>query len=74
MLRTPGELSAPHGPALGASRSGRQAREGGSAVNSSVPAITHTAETISATSITVTARARTNVPSGSPTRWAITSA
>ena len=49
MLRTPGELSAPHGPALGASRSGRQAREGGSAVNSSVPAITLTAETISAT-------------------------
>ena len=31
-------------------------------------------ETISATSITVTAIARTSVPNGSPTRWATTSA
>ena len=31
-------------------------------------------ETISATSITVTARARTSDPKGSPTRWATTSA
>src|SRR4051812_4036052 len=31
-------------------------------------------DTISAVSITVTASARTSVPNGSPTRWAITSA
>ena len=31
-------------------------------------------ETISATSITVTATARTSVPKGSPVRWATTSA
>src|SRR5215471_21078729 len=31
-------------------------------------------ETINATSMTVTATARTSVPNGSPTRWAITSA
>jgi hypothetical protein len=31
-------------------------------------------DTIRATSITVTATARTSVPNGSPTRWATTSA
>ena len=31
-------------------------------------------DTISAVSTTVTARARTSVPNGSPTRWAMTSA
>ena len=47
-LRTPGERSAPRTPARLASRSGWMARDGGSAVNASVPAITLAAEMISA--------------------------
>ncbi len=47
-VRTPGDASAPSSPARGRPGSGSSAREGGSAVNVRVPAITLTAETISA--------------------------
>jgi hypothetical protein len=47
-VRTPGDASAPHTPAAGRSCSGCIARDGGSAVNVTVPAITLTADTTSA--------------------------
>ena len=47
-LRTPGEGSAPSGPARCSRAIGAIARDGGSDVNSSVPATTLIADTISA--------------------------
>ena len=49
-VRTPGEASAPSAPARsGRARRARMARDGGSAVKATVPTMTLTADTISAT-------------------------